>query len=91
MERLEGFGQLRRETDGTDSAVRFSFLCTDVRLPTDRGLALYDGNSDATGSVVAADGHSFAEGTYRLFAADGQQMRVQKLGTDWYLLWPARA
>jgi hypothetical protein len=88
MERIEGFGQLQRETDGLDSRVRFTFLVMENRLPSTAGIPRSVADSDTIGSVSAADGHLFTEGTYRLFASDGQQMRVQKLGADWYLLWP---
>ena len=89
VERFEGAGTLQPDGGGTTTPVpvKFAFVIVQTRRPTQPGLAPPPTRLDGRGTVTAASG-TFPDGFYRLRTPAGEEARVQKLGSEWYIVAP---
>ena len=84
QERLEGLGTLQSDAGGLPAQVKYSFLMRRWTERTRLGTPLT--KAEGRGTIEATAPAHFREGFYRLVLSDGAQVRVQKVGSDWYLL-----
>ena len=84
QERLEGLGTLQSDAGGLPAQVKYSFLMRHWTERTRLGTPL--SKAEGRGTIEATVAAHFREGFYRLALSDGAQVRVQKVGSDWYLL-----
>lgn len=85
-ETLEGRGQLEAWVNPVQKhEVDYHFeITTDiVERP---GFPKVAARKHAHGTVISTVGKSFAEGEYRLFAQDGEILKVKNLGLAWTIL-----
>jgi hypothetical protein len=85
VQQFDGDGTLR-ESNGTEAAVHYSITVRTTTVRRGGGLPPVPGRSEGRGRISTTDGRHFAEGVYHLTTAQGDRMRLQKLGGDWYVL-----
>jgi len=83
---LKGKGRLvSGDKPPTEYQVEYEFHIL-TRIVERPGLPRVASQRSSTGVVRSTDGKAIPEGYYRLYAEDGEVLRVKNLGTTWAIL-----
>ena len=83
---IRGEGQLEdwdRPTEKTQVAYEFE-ITTEISAAA--GLSGVTTRRHSTGKIHALDGEFIPQGFYRLYASDGEILKVKNLGASWVIL-----